>query len=96
MVDQLIDQHEQVTLQLHNHLEAENSILLKPEYESFKHLIETLQQEEREATKIHNVLKSWHVHYGDVYQQLSKSIDTLVELYKVQQIAIDDLLQQQI
>ena len=92
MIDQLIDQHEQVTLQLHTQLEAENSILLKPEYESFKHLIETLQQEERVGTKIHNVLKIWHVHYGDVYQQLMKSKDTLVELYKVQQTTTYDLL----
>ena len=64
LIDQLIDQHEQVTLQLHTHLEGENSILLKPEYETFKHLVTTLQQEEKEARKIHNVLKNWHVHYG--------------------------------
>ena len=56
--DQLIYQHKQVTLQLHNHLEAENSILLKLEYETFKHLVDTLQQEEKEATKIHNILKN--------------------------------------
>ena len=49
LIDQLIQQHEQVTLQLHNHLEAENSILLNPEYENFKHLVNTLQQEEKEA-----------------------------------------------
>ena len=58
LIDQLIYQHEQVTLQLHNHLEVENSILLKLEYETFKHLVDTLQQEEKEATKIHNILKN--------------------------------------
>ena len=68
MVDQLIDRHEQLSVQLNNHLEAENSILLKLEYETFKHLIDTLQQEEEEPFKIHNVLKNWHVHYGEVYQ----------------------------
>ena len=68
MFNQLIDRHEQLSVQLHNHLEAENSILLKPKYETFKHLIDTLRQEEKEASKIHNVLKNWHVHYGEVYQ----------------------------
>ena len=42
LIDHLIQQHKQVALQLHNHLEAENSILLKPEYENFKNLIDTL------------------------------------------------------
>ena len=73
LINQLIQQHQQVTLQLHNHLEVENSILLKLEYENFKHLVDMLQQEEKEASKIHNMLKNWHVHYGEVYQQLSKS-----------------------
>ena len=59
MVDQLIDQHEQLSAQLNNHLEAEKSILLKPEYENFKHLIDTLRQEEEETSKIYNVLKNW-------------------------------------
>ena len=67
MLDQLIDRHEKLSLQLNTHLEAENSILLKPKYETLKHLIDTLQQEEKEATKIHNVLKNWHVCYGEVY-----------------------------
>ena len=58
MVGQLIDRHEQLLAQLNNHLEAENSILLKLEYETFKHLINTLRQEEEEASKIHNVLKN--------------------------------------
>ena len=49
LIDQLIQQHEQVTLQLHSHLEAKNYILLKLEYENFKHLVDTLQQEEKEA-----------------------------------------------
>ena len=68
LIDQLIHQHEQVTQQLHNHLEVENSILLQPEYENFKHLVETLQAKEQEATKTHNILKNWHVHYGEVYE----------------------------
>ena len=76
-----------------NHLEAENSILLKPKYETFKQLVDTLQQEEKEATKIHNVLKNWHVHYGEVYQQLTKSRDSFLELYKVQKISTNNLLQ---
>ena len=70
--------------------------MLKPEYETFKHLVDTLQQEEKEATKIHNVLKNWHVHYGEVYQQLTKSRDTLSELYNVLKTSTGDLLQQQI
>ena len=94
MIDQLIDRHEQLALQLHTHLEAENSILLKHEYKTFKHLVDTLQQEEREATKVHNVLKNWHVHHGEVYQQLTMSRDTLSELYNVQKTPTDDLLQQ--
>ena len=57
LIDKLIQQHEQVTLQLHNHLEAKNFILLNPKYETFKHLVDTLQQEEKEATRIHNILK---------------------------------------
>ena len=96
LIDQLIDQHKQVTLQLSTHLEAENSILLKPKYETFKHLVDTLQQEDKEATKFHNVLKNWHVHYGEVYQQLIKSRDTVSEIYNVQKTSTDDLLQQQI
>ena len=46
LIDQLIHQNELVTQQLHNHLEAENSILLQPEYENFKHLVKMLQAEE--------------------------------------------------
>ena len=57
--------------------------MLKLEYETFKHLVDTLQQEGKEATKNHNILKNWHVHYGDMYQQLTKSRDTLLELYNV-------------
>ena len=49
LIDQLIQQREQVTLQLHNHLKKENYILLKPVYENFKHLVDMLQQEEEEA-----------------------------------------------
>ena len=94
LIDQLIQQHEQVTLQQHNHLEVENFILLKPEYETFKHLVNTLQQEEKEATKIHNILKNCHIHYGEVYQQLTRSRDTLSELYNVQKISTNNLLQQ--
>ena len=94
LIDQLIYQHEQVTLQLHNHLETKNSIMLKPEYETFKHLVNTRQQEEKEATKIHNILKNWHVHYGEVYLQLTKFRDTLSELYNVQKISTNNLLQQ--
>ena len=41
-------------------------------------------------------MKNWHVHYGEVYQQLSKSRDNLSKLYNVQKTFIDDLLQQQI
>ena len=96
MVDQLIDRHEKISLQLNTHLEVENSILLKPEYDTFNHSIDTLQQEEKEATKIYNVLKNWHIYYGEVYQQLTKSRDTLSELYNIQKTSTDDLLQQQI
>ena len=81
LIDQLIYQHEQVTQQLHDHWEAENSILLQPEYENFKHLVETLKTEEQEVTKVHNILKSWHIHYGEVYEQLSKARETLSKLY---------------
>ena len=48
LIGQLIDEHEQVTLQFHTHLEAENYILLKPEYEKFKHLVDTLQLERKQ------------------------------------------------
>jgi hypothetical protein len=92
MVYQLIDQHEHLSLQLNTHLEVENSILLKPEYDTVKHLIDTLQQEDKEATKIDNVLKNWDVHYGEVYQQLTKSRDTLSELYDIQKTSTDELL----
>ena len=57
LIDQLIHQHEQVTQELHNHREAENSILLQPEYDNFKKLVETLEAEEQEATKVHHILK---------------------------------------
>ena len=67
MVNHLIVINEKLLAQLHNHLEAENSILLKLEYEAFKHLIDILRQEEREVSKIYDVLKNWHVHYGEVY-----------------------------
>ena len=58
MVDHLIDKNEKLSAQLHNHLEAENSILLKLEYETFKHLVDTLRLEEKEVSKIYNVLKN--------------------------------------
>ena len=41
-------------------------------------------------------MKNWHVQYGEVYQQLSKSRDNLSELYNVQKTSTDDLLQRQI
>ena len=84
MVDNLIVKNEQLSAQLHDHLEVENSILLKPEYETFKHLVDTLRLEEKEVSKFYNILKNWHVHYGEVYQQLTKSRDNLTELYNVQ------------
>ena len=74
----------------------ENSILLQPEYENFKHLVETLQAEEQKAMKTHNILKNWHVHYGEVYEQLSKARDTLLDLYNQQKTTTYTLLQQQI
>ena len=40
--------------------------------------------EEKEVSKIYNILKNWHVHYGEVYQQLTKSRDNLTKLYNVQ------------
>ena len=94
MVNNLIVKNEQLSTQLHNHLEEENSILLKPKYETFKHLVDTLRLEEKEASKIYNVLKNWHVHYGEVYQQLTKSRDNLTELYIVQKTSADLQLQQ--
>lgn len=36
------------------------------------------------------------MHYGEVYQQLTKSRDTLSELYDIHKNSIDELLQQQI
>ena len=89
MVDHLIDTNERLSVQLHNHLEAENSILLKPKYETFKHMIDTLRQEEKEFSKIYNVLKNWHIHYGEVYQQLTKSRDNLTKLYNVHKTSTD-------
>ena len=83
MVDNLIVKNEQLSAQLHDHLEVENSILLKPEYETFKHLVDTLRLEEKEVSKFYNILKNWHVHYGEVYQQLTKSRDNHIELYNV-------------
>ena len=77
MVDNLIVKNEQLSTLLHDHLEAQNSILLKPEYETFKHLVNTLQLEEKEVSNIYNILKNWHVHYGEVYQKLIKSRDNL-------------------
>ena len=47
MVDNLIVKNKQLAAQLHDHLEEENSILLKPKYETFKHLIDALQLEEK-------------------------------------------------
>ena len=81
LINELIHQQEQVTQQLHNHREAENSILLQPEYENFKKLVETLETEEQEETKVHHILKSWHIHYGEVYEQLSKAREIMTELY---------------
>ena len=96
MVDNLIVKNEQLSAQLHDHLKAKNSILLKPEYETFKHLVDTLLLEEKEVSKIYNVLKNRHVHYGEVYQQLTKSRDNLTELYNVQKTSTDLQLQKQI
>lgn len=42
MVNNLIVKNEQLAAQLHDHLKAENSILLNPEYETFKHLVDIL------------------------------------------------------
>ena len=64
---------------MHDHLEAENSILLKPEYETSKHLVNTLGLEKKEISKIYNILKNSNVHYDEVYQQLTKSRDNLTE-----------------
>ena len=64
MVDHLIFRNEQLSAQLHNHLKAENYILLKPKDETFKHLVDALWLEEKEVSKIYNVLKNWHVHSG--------------------------------
>lgn len=58
MVHHLIVINEKQSAQLHNHLEVNNSILLKLEYETFKHLIDTLRLEEKEVSKIYNVLKN--------------------------------------
>ena len=96
LIDHLIHQHKQVTQQLHNHREAEKSILLQSEYENFKKLVETLETEEQEATKVHHILKSWHVHYGEVYEQLSKARETLTKLCSQQKTTTNILLQQQI
>ena len=52
MADNLIVKNEQMSTQLHDHLEVENSILLKPEYETFKHLVDTLRLEVKEVLKI--------------------------------------------
>ena len=84
-----------MSAKLHNHLEVENSILLKPKYETFKHLVDTLQLGEKEVSKIYNVLKNRHVHYGEVYKQLTKSRDNITELHNVQKTSIDLQLQQQ-
>lgn len=45
---------------------------------------------------MHNVLKNWHIHYGEVYQQLAKSRDSMIELYNVHKTSTNNLLQQQI
>lgn len=58
LIDHLIRQHEQVTQPLHNHRESKISILLQPEYENFKQLVETLESKEQEETKFHLILKS--------------------------------------
>ena len=94
MVDNLIVKNEQMLAQLHDHLEAENSILLKLEYETFKHLVDTLRLEEKEVSKMYNILKNWHVHYGEVYQQLTNSRDNLTKLYNVRRTLTDLQLQQ--
>ena len=72
MVNNLIVKNEQLSSQLHDHLEVENSILLKPEYETFKHIADTLRLEEKDVSKIYNILKNWHADYDEVYQQLTK------------------------
>ena len=50
----------------------------------------------KEVSKIYNILKNWHVHYGEVYQQLTKSRDNLIELYNVQRTLTNLQLQPQI
>ena len=59
-------------------------------------MVQTLEAEEQEATKVHLILKSWHIHYGEVYEQLSKGREILTELYNQQKMTTDILLQQQI
>ena len=93
LVDHLIHQLEQVTQQLHNHWEAKNSILLQLEYANFKKLVENLETEEQEATKVLHILKRWHIHYGEVYEQLSKAREIMSELYREQKMTTDTLLQ---
>ena len=47
IIDILVAKNEQLLVQLHDHLKDENSILLRPEYETSKHLIDTLLLEEK-------------------------------------------------
>lgn len=96
MVDNLIVKNDQLSAQLHDLLKAKKSILLKHEYDTFKHLVDTLRLEEKEVSKIYNIFKNWHIHYGEVYQQLTKSKDNLTKLYNVQRTSTDLQLQQQI
>ena len=92
----MIAKNEQLSTQLHDHLKVENSILLKPEYETSKHLVDTLQVEEKEILKIYSILKNWNVHYDYVYQQLTKSRVNLTKLYKVQGTSTDLKLWQEL
>ena len=59
-------------------------------------MVKTLEAEEQEAKKVHHILKSLHVHYGEVYEQLSKANNILTELYSQHKMTTDILLQQQI
>ena len=75
MVDNLIVKNEQLSAHLHDHIEANNFILLKPKYETFKHLVDTIRLEEKEVSKIYNILKNWHVHYIEVYQSTTYKVE---------------------
>lgn len=76
------------------HLEVENTILLKPEYDTLQNLHESLKLEEHDISRIHIVMMNWYMHYGEICEQFRKSRESLSDILQARNVMRDlELLQ---